>query len=674
MGWAQASLFAAPADTTLKEVVVTVFNSNMRWKETPAAVAVLSARELQQLSPVSFVPVMNTVPGVRMEERSPGSYRLSLRGSLLRSPFGVRNIKVYWNDISLTDATGNTYLNLLDLQQVSQVEIAKGPAASVYGAGTGGAVLFNQFLVFADTTTNRLNLGITAGSYGLNQQQGEWLHANRRFSSSLQLNRLQSNGYRDQSALLKSGLVWQTAFQSNRHRLNTLFFYTDLSYGTPGGINAAQMQLNPRLSRQQAGGLPGALEQKAAIYNQTAFGAMKHHYRINAKLFLKNFVSLSHTRFNNPFITNYEKRKELNINMGLQLEYQPFTELPQLQWINGVEWLINEASIDNYDNKGGVAGPLQYGDMIYSRQGFFFSQLKLSLGSRLTATLGFSMNHQAYAYKRLTDPQPVFQQRTINASFVPRLALSYRLNNQVQLYAIAAEGFSSPSLAELRPSDGNFYPFLDAERGWNTEAGIKGFLLQNKFSFDLAYYRFLLNNAIVRRTDAAGAEYFVNAGEVLQQGLELLLKYRLYQNDHSFVQSVMLSNSFSYQPYRFKEYQQGSVNFNGNRLTGVPEKVNVLGIALLAKEGWYLTAVLNTTGSIPLNDANTVFAGSCELLQAKLGKSFVCKRIRAEVFIGGDNLLNQRYSLGNDINAFGNRYFNPAPARNWYGGIRFGLH
>ena len=42
-----------------------------------------------------------------MEERSPGSYRLSIRGSLLRSPFGVRNVKLYLDDFIFTDAGGN---------------------------------------------------------------------------------------------------------------------------------------------------------------------------------------------------------------------------------------------------------------------------------------------------------------------------------------------------------------------------------------------------------------------------------------------------------------------------------------------------------------------------------------------------------------------------------------
>jgi len=62
-----------------------------------------------------------------MEERSPGSYRLSMRGSLLRSPFGVRNIKIYMDDLPLTDATGNTYLNLIDLNQLSSIEITSKP-------------------------------------------------------------------------------------------------------------------------------------------------------------------------------------------------------------------------------------------------------------------------------------------------------------------------------------------------------------------------------------------------------------------------------------------------------------------------------------------------------------------------------------------------------------------
>ena len=672
-GASQSVKDSVDLNSSLKEVVVTAFHTGMRWKELPAALAVLTNKEINQYSPVSLVPVMNMVPGVRMEERSPGSYRLSMRGSLLRSPFGVRNIKVYLNGIPLTDATGNTYLNLLDLQQANQIEIAKGPAASVYGAGTGGAVLFNRNQLFTDSGVHHYAAGFSAGSYGMNQQSGEWNYSNSTFTSALQLNRVQSDGYREQSALLKSGINWQTASRFNNQEFSTLLFYTKLYYGTPGGITAAQMLLNPTLSRQPAGLLPGALQQKAAITNSTLFLAVKHVYTLNDQVQIRSFLSGSSTDFSNPFITNFEERKELNLNAGVQLITKLFKSGSGLQWINGIEGMFNRSAISNFNNKEGIAGLLQNNDLLFSKQAFFYSQIKYRLFSRLTVTAGFSVNHQSYEYKRLSDPQPVSAKRIISAPFVPRLALSYKLNNDLTLYAIAAEGFSSPSLAEVRPSDGNFYPFLQAEKGWNLEAGIKGTVMKERITIDLAFYRFKLNDAIVRRTDNAGADYFVNAGSTLQQGAELLMKYQLIRKANGFVRSVSLMNSFSFQPYRFLDYRQGSTDFSGNHLTGVPEKSWITGVNMTAKYGWYLNTMLNSTSGIPLNDANTVSAAAYQLLHAKIGKTFGWQKNRLEVFAGGDNLLNQLYSLGNDINAAGNRYFNPAAARNWYAGIRFGF-
>ncbi len=78
-----------------------------------------------------------------MEERSPGSYRLTIRGSLLRSPFGIRNVKVYIDELPLTDAGGNTYLNLIDPQAIERVEVLKGPDGSLFGANSGGVVLID---------------------------------------------------------------------------------------------------------------------------------------------------------------------------------------------------------------------------------------------------------------------------------------------------------------------------------------------------------------------------------------------------------------------------------------------------------------------------------------------------------------------------------------------------
>jgi iron complex outermembrane recepter protein len=58
------------------------------------------------------------------------------------------------------------------------------------------------------------------------------------------------------------------------------------------------------------------------------------------------------------------------------------------------------------------------------------------------------------------------------------------------------------------------------------------------------------------------------------------------------------------------------------------------------------------------------------LLQARIGWQYkLSGKARLELFAGADNILNKAYGLGNDINPVGNRYFNPSPPRNYYGGM-----
>jgi len=128
---------------TLGEVVLRAFEQNRQLKESAVAVNYIGQTQLERSNNTSVLPALNNTPGVRMEERSPGSYRMNVRGSTLRSPFGVRNVKVYWNGIPFTDPGGSTYLNQLGYYNFNSIEVIKGPGGSLYGAGTGGVLLIN---------------------------------------------------------------------------------------------------------------------------------------------------------------------------------------------------------------------------------------------------------------------------------------------------------------------------------------------------------------------------------------------------------------------------------------------------------------------------------------------------------------------------------------------------
>src|SRR5690349_9649111 len=166
--FSQERMRASDSIPSMSEVIITGYESQRQLLETPAAVSVVTAKDMQRFANTTLVPALNSIPGVRMEERSPGSYRLSIRGSLLRSPFGIRNIKMYLDEYALTDAGGNTYLNLLDAGTLNSVTVFKGPEASAFGANTGGVVLIDPLKI---RDSSFLSADVTAGSYGLFHQK-----------------------------------------------------------------------------------------------------------------------------------------------------------------------------------------------------------------------------------------------------------------------------------------------------------------------------------------------------------------------------------------------------------------------------------------------------------------------------------------------------------------------
>ncbi|PIQ21396.1 MAG: TonB-dependent receptor, partial [Cytophagales bacterium CG18_big_fil_WC_8_21_14_2_50_42_9] len=122
--------------------------------------------------------------------------------------------------------------------------------------------------------------------------------------------------------------------------------------------------------------------------------------------------------------------------------------------------------------------------------------------------------------------------------------------------------------------------------------------------------------------------------------------------------------------FRFRDYNNAENNFSGNQLTGVPQHVAVSGLVLQFPRALQLSTQYTFTDRVPLNDANTAFAKQYHLLQAKIRWiNSLNDKFQLELFTGADNILNQRYSLGNDINAFGSRFYNAAPLRNYYGGL-----
>lgn len=655
----------------LEESVVTGYISNQPLLEAPTSVGIVNSAQLREQADQTFLPALNAIPGVRMEERSPGSYRLSLRGSLLRSPWGVRNVKVYMDEFPLTDAGGNTYFNLIDTRSINRIEVLKGPDGSLFGANSGGVVLMDPF---SRQNSSGAELGLTGGSYGLFHQNAAVHSIGEKSRFGISQAYLTSEGYRDHSAMRRHYV--QLTERWNYHGSNQLkvfAFFADQHYETPGGLNESQFSEDPRQARQPAGPNPGAEEQQAGIFNKTFFGGVSHEAFLGD--YLRHVASVfgSSTDFQNPFITNFEERDELNYGLRTYLEAKGGNGGFDWKWNTGMEWQQSKHEIVNYDNLGvATKGDLQAADEFQTDSHFYFTNFRATFNERFTAEAAVSLNFYNYDFVAL-DQNTVGGSSDFSPEWMPRVSFSYLLTQELALRASVSRGYSPPTTAEIRPSNIEINTDLEAETGWNYETGIRMSNWNSRFQLDASIYHYRMEEAIVRRVDAAGGEYFTNAGGTNQTGLESMIRYWLIEpQEANFVRGLQLSNSYTYSHFRFREYVQGEEDFSGNELTGVPGHVLVTSLNFRLPEDFGLSVQHNFTDEIPLTDANSVYADSYNLLQAKLKWSAdFGDKYALEAYAGVDNMLNEKYSLGNDINAYGGRFYNTAPLRNYYAGLVF---
>lgn len=364
----------------LQEIIVKAFEQNRQLKETPGAISFIGASQLARFSNTSILPVLNTIPGVHMEERSPGSYRLNIRGSSVRSAFGVRNVKVYWNGIPFTDPGGNTYLNQLAYFNVNSIEVIRGPAGSLYGAGTGGTLLINSQ---PDTRLPGADINYVYGSYQLQNLNAQVRFGEPGHRHVIGYTHQSSNGYRNHTRMRRDIAAWETTVKTGkRQQLQALVLYGDLFYETPGGLTAAEYNTQPRAARPNAGVV------QAAIYQRTFLAGLTHNYRISEHLTSTTAVYGAFTAIRNPTFLNYERRTEPHFGGRTVFSFQHQLNGTSIQWLLGAEAQAGFFNTKTFRNNQGNADTLQTDDAIGNSTGFVFVQTDMRFRGNWTLIQG----------------------------------------------------------------------------------------------------------------------------------------------------------------------------------------------------------------------------------------------------------------------------------------------
>ncbi|HEX5155319.1 MAG TPA: TonB-dependent receptor [Parafilimonas sp.] len=680
----------------LNSVTVTGYENNRKLSETAGAISILKSKEIQRGDNMDIMPALNTVPGVKMEAYVTGDYRISIRGSLLNNPWGIRNVKLYWNDIPLSSPDGTASHGVdFDPTMIGSIEILKGPSGSIYGAGNGGVLLFKSDRAF--TGQNKLETGYTAGSYGFGKWSTAYKTGTNNFNLAANYTHQRYDGYRENGWSDKDVVNIFAQFLPGEKRTVNLFVnYATGTFGLMGGLDSEQVAQNPRQAIQYA------KDNKTSVkrYNVAQFGASQT-YHFNDKFFNTTSIyasmqTLDHPYGESEYYNGYLKESTEGLGARTKFVYAPQLGNIKSRFTLGAEFMYQHQFGNTYTIVNDVpdtwpeTGDLFQSLITVSKSNIIFAQAEFDLPWRLLLTAGASYNDLSYDITDLyKDSAHVNYSGLIDfpKKISPRIGLVKVVNSNLSVYGSISYGYSPPPLWELNNFDGTLNKDIKPEDGQDYELGIRGNAFSNKFSYDITAYQMFITNAIVPVTNQYGTTSYKNAGSTNQKGVEAMLMFAAINNPNKNISLLRLWTSFTYNNYKFRDYVAESFNwdnntviksdYSGNEVTGVVPVSVSAGIDAATKAGLYFNTVFYYYDKSPMNDANTAYNKAYSLLNAKLGfREDIKQWLAIDVFAGVNNLTNTQYSSLINFNADANAYgappawYNPSPGSNFYGGLK----
>ena len=652
----------------LSEVTLEAYGKQSTIERIPASIGYVDKRMLENNDQSSLQHSLNTIAGVTMESRGyGGSHRLNIRGSSLRSPFAVRNIKMYLDGIPLTGADGQTPLELIDASDLESIEVIKGPAGSMYGSGNGGVLLLKSATI--DSGNAQVQSGFQAASFGGYRWNSKATVGFSKSQLRVSHNWQEYAGYREQEFNRKQQVSISFIQQLKpTQRLSLWGTYYNGNWGLPGALNKTQADTLP----QQA--VPFSVLNNASLNRERWVGAITQSGNWNKHF--DHFITLNvhHTKKVNPYGTStsnsgYKDENSKSLTgraVGrYKNEWRSFHLLAQA----GAEWQVETYSILEQTIQLGEPSSFKYIYDVAYRQYIAFAQTEMNWKDKVFLDAGISYNDNIQFVRGRNSEEFLFDTTTTwDKTILPRFTFSLQPLKGLFLYSSYSEGTANPTVFEMIDQEHNAYNTnLVSEIGTLYETGIKHHIEALNISYSITAYQFNITGAILPYKDN-DLDRYRNAGSTTQQGIEWSVKYTsdLIKNKLS----ITAWNNGGLNNPRFVNYQVDENKLGGYRIPGVALAQVNSGLDIQFK-GFSLAIQDFWLDRMPLNNINTEWSSSYHLTNIIFHYHFNRnKSLQWSVHAGANNVLNTSYTSFFNLNAFGGKYYNPAPPLNLFAGFR----
>jgi outer membrane receptor protein involved in Fe transport len=636
-----------PPATVSQTVTVTATRTETPVSESPAPVIALSAETLESSGALTLDDKLRQVPGFTLFRRSgsrtsnPTAQGASLRGL---GASGASRALVISDGIPLNDPFGAwVYWDRIPVEEIADVEVVSGGASPLYGSNALGGVInvirkpVNETAMSLETSYGSENT--PEASFFGSGRMGGW-------SGAFGLDAFHTRGYipvdaaergavdtRAASEHLGGDATIERQFGNAGHVfVRGKSFGEDRLNGTPLQTNSTtvrELDLGGEWNNESVGDFTGIIYAGRQVLNQT-------------------FSAIALNR-NRETLTRDQRVPAQNT--GINVQWTRATSHAQVL-VAGVQAYEVRGESDEVVFSGGRPTSLADGGGRQRDFGFFVEDL-IHVGSRLVLTPTFRFdrwrNFDAFTSLQPLAPPGVVTRtplpETSETFASPRLGIVYRLASDLSLTAAAYRSYRAPTLNELYRSFrvGNVFTqnnsSLLAERltgaeagaiyhGWNQRFLLRGTFFWSEITRPIA-------NVTLSSTPALITRKRENLGLTRAPGVEI-------EATANLTGSVSISGGYEYAHATVASFA-ADPTLVGNQLPQVPRHEFTI-------QGRYSKAA-SLTATVQGRYVGTQFDDDQNLLP--LGAFFTMDAYVShpvgrvtELFVGVENLLNQRYDIG----------------------------
>ena len=673
--WLAAALFAPtaqaqePPSPSLKEVVVSASRAEQQRFDAPGAIDAVPVDPFRTASPlVNLSELMGSVPGLQIRDRQnfAQDLQVSVRGFGTRSTFGVRGVRILVDGIPATMPDGQGQAATASLTSAKRIELLRGPLAQLYGNAAGGVLqVFTQDPpVTPDKPEYSLSAGV--GSDGQRHIAAGMAGGSETLGGLLDVSRYSTDGFRDHSAARREQLNAKVVAKPSADTTITgiVNLFRQPLAEDPLGLTRAQFQQNPRQV------VPGAITfntRKTIEQNQAGL-VVEHKLTASDTLNARVYGGTRQVDQKLAFQANGVVNLDRSYG-GVGASWTHAMQVNQLpvRWTVGIEADQLRETRKGFDNLAGNNGPLRRNEDDTARNSDVFGQIDWTFSPDWQAIAGVRASRVKFSVDDRFNPAAKSTSGNVEyRNTSPVIGLVWHAAETLNVYANLGTGFETPTLAEsaYRPGGAPGPNFaLKPSKSTQGEIGVK--LRSGAHSFDAALFEAQSKDEIVSSLSSGGRAVFQNADKTTRRGLEASWSAHWAGGLDTRLAYTLLDARFD------SAYAgaQGPVPA-GNRLPGAPRHSLFADVQARLTDSVKAGLETRLESKTYVNDLNNDAAPGYAVFNASLSREFRFNGAKLLLYGRIDNLLDKTYAGSLIVNDNNGRYFEAAPGRRLFVGVR----